>query len=195
MAREPRLLRLCGPACPSLYTSRTNPPVLIRHRSSCMGPLPLLLYTSRIGLPVLIPYRSSCISPAPQASQTTPFPEGTRTSRIAASLSCGKPCDRLVSLANPAASSHLVVLHLMKEPLVTNERRDQVCLFGAVTGHHVCLHKSCAVFVLWKTLRSIGITGKSCAVKPFIQRLGALVIPCLQAELALADIRMTASPI
>ena len=160
MAREPRLLRLCGPACPSLYTSRTNPPVLIRHRSSC-------------------------ISPAPQASQTTPFPEGTRTSRIAASLSCGKPCDRLVSLANPAASSHLVVLHLMKEPLVTNEWRDQVCLFGAVTGHHVCLHKSCAVFVLWKTLRSIGITGKSCAVKPFVEVSGVSVASCRPAELAL----------
>ena len=78
-------------------------------------------------------------------------------------------------------------LHFTKKPLLTNERRDQVC-FGVTTLStlNICCGLS-GVFVLWKTSRSIGITGKSSGVEPFIQRLGALVIPCLQAELALAD--------
>ena len=52
-----------GPACPSLYRSRTGPPVYIRHRSSCIGPAPVFLYTSLTYLPVYIPDRSSCIHP------------------------------------------------------------------------------------------------------------------------------------
>ena len=61
-------------------------------------------------------------------------------------------------------------LHLLKEPLVTNERRHQLS-FGVTTL--ASLNQRCGLRLivtrtvrsrvddLWKTLRSIGITGKS----------------------------------
>jgi hypothetical protein len=52
----------------------------------------------------------------------------------------------------------------------------------------VRIHKSSAIFTLWKTLRSIGITGKSNAIKPVADGLGIPVASCRQAELALADL-------
>ena len=81
-----------------------------------------------------------------------------------------------------------LVLHLMKEPLVTDERRNQVC-FGVTTLS--TLNKCCglsAIFALWKTLRSLVITGKSSAIKPVADGLGIPVASCRQAELALADL-------
>ena len=57
----------------------------------------------------------------------------------------------------------------MKEPLVTDERRDQVC-FGVTTLS--TLNKCCGLS----------------AVKPFVDVSGVSVVSCRQAELALADL-------